>query len=116
MSDWHEYELGDIAHVQTGPFGSQLKNEQYITGGTPVITVEHIDNFRIKYIEYPSITDEDKKRLKKYLMEEGDIIFSRVGSVDLSAYVKSEQDGWMFSSRMLRVRTNEDVDLSLIHI
>jgi type I restriction enzyme S subunit len=35
MSEWRECELGEIAEVQTGPFGSQLKNEQYITGGTP---------------------------------------------------------------------------------
>lgn len=47
MSEWKKYKLGDIAKVQTGPFGSQLKNEQYITGGTPVVTVEHLQNFRI---------------------------------------------------------------------
>ena len=96
--------------MQTGPFGSQLKNEQYITGGTPVITVEHINNFRIADFDYPSVTDEDKDRLAKYLLKKGDIIFTRVGSVDLSAFVKPHQDGWMFSSRMLRVRLKKEVD------
>ncbi|MFY1112617.1 MAG: restriction endonuclease subunit S [Methanosarcinaceae archaeon] len=105
-----ECELEDVAEVQTGPFGSQLKNEQYITGGTPVVTVEHINNFRIVDFDYPSVTDEDKNRLSKYLLQAGDIIFTRVGSVDLSAYVKKHQDGWMFSSRMLRVRPKQDVD------
>lgn len=109
MSDWQECVLGDIADVQTGPFGSQLKNEQYIVGGTPVVTVEHINNFRIIDFNYPSVTDEDRKRLSKYVLRNGDIIFTRVGSVDLSAYVKPYQDGWMFSSRMLRVRTNDDI-------
>ena len=104
MSEWIETELGQIAEVQTGPFGSQLKNEQYITGGTPVITVEHIKNFRIIDFNYPSVKNEDKERLSKYLLKEGDIVFSRVGSVDLSAYVQRHQNGWMFSSRMLRVR------------
>ena len=47
MSEWKECKLENVAEVQTGPFGSQLKNEQYITGGTPVVTVEHINNFRI---------------------------------------------------------------------
>lgn len=108
--EWKECKLGDIAEVQTGPFGSQLKNEQYITGGTPVVTVEHITNFRIIDFDYPSVTDEDKDRLSKYLLKSGDIIFTRVGSVDLSAYVKPHQDGWMFSSRMLRVRSNQGVD------
>lgn len=110
MLNWKEAELGDIADVQTGPFGSQLKNEQYITGGTPVVTVEHIKDFRITDFDYPSITDEDKGRLSKYLMQTGDILFTRVGSVDLSAYVSERQNGWMFSSRMLRVRPNEEIN------
>ncbi len=110
MSEWREFELCEVAEVQTGPFGSQLKNEQYITGGTPVVTVEHIQDFRIEDFKYPSITDEDKERLSKYLMKEGDILFTRVGSVDLSAYVNKHQDGWMFSSRMLRVRPNDEVN------
>jgi len=110
MSEWKENILGEIAHVQTGPFGSQLKNEQYITGGTPVITVEHINDFKIVDFNYPSVTEEDRDRLSKYLLNKGDIIFTRVGSVDLSAYVKPHQEGWMFSSRMLRVRPGKDVD------
>ncbi len=109
MSEWKETELQEVAEVQTGPFGSQLKNEQYITGGTPVVTVEHIQNFRIVNFVYPSITKEDKERLNKYLMKAGDILFTRVGSVDLSAYVNENQDGWMFSSRMLRVRPNKEI-------
>jgi len=110
LGEWRECELKEVAEVQTGPFGSQLKNKQYITGGTPVITVEHINNFRIADFDYPSVTDEDKKRLSKYLLMSGDIIFTRVGSVDLSAFVQPHQDGWMFSSRMLRVRPILDID------
>ncbi len=110
MSEWQECQLGEIAEIQTGPFGSQLKNEQYITGGTPVVTVEHISNFRINNFSYPSVTDEDRNRLSRYLLNEGDIIFTRVGSVDLSAFVKPHQQGWMFSSRMLRVRPEKKID------
>lgn len=110
MGKWKECKLEKVAEVQTGPFGSQLKNEQYIKGGTPVVTVEHIKSFRIIDFDYPSVTDNDRNRLSKYLLKAGDIIFTRVGSVDLSAFVKQHQDGWMFSSRMLRVRPNQDVD------
>ena len=109
MSEWQEVKLENIAEVQTGPFGSHLKNEQYIIGGTPVITVEHITNFTIENISYPSVLEEDRLRLNRYSLAEGDIVFSRVGSVDLSAYVKKENDGWLFSSRMLRVRPNLDL-------
>lgn len=110
MSEWKKSCLGDIAYVQTGPFGSQLKNSQYIHGGIPVVTVEHINNFRIKNFTYPSVSEENKNRLLKYTLIEGDIVFTRVGSVDLSAYVSNECSGWLFSSRMLRVRVQKNVD------
>ena len=110
MSEWQQSTLGKMASVQTGPFGSQLKNEQYVTGGTPVVTVEHIKDFLIQDFVYPSVTDEDKRRLNKYTLKAGDIVFSRVGSVDLSAIVNAHQDGWLFSSRMLRVRVKEGLD------
>lgn len=109
MMEWKEIELGEVTSVKTGPFGSQLLNEQYIKGGTPVITVEHIKNFLIQNLDYPSITDEDRNRLKNYTLEKGDIVFSRVGSVDLSAIVREKNVGWLFSSRMLRVRPNKKI-------
>lgn len=114
MSEWKEDKLGNLAEVQTGPFGSQLKNEQYITGGTPVVTVEHIKDFLIEDFTYPSVTDEDKNTLKRYILKSGDIVFSRVGSVDLSALVKEHQDGWLFSSRMLRVRVKEKLNTQFL--
>ncbi len=110
MSDWQESALGRVAKIQTGPFGSQLKNDQYITGGTPVVTVEHINNFRVSEFDYPSVNEENKDRLSRYILRAGDIVFTRVGSVDLSAYIQPHQEGWMFSSRMLRVRPNENLD------
>jgi type I restriction enzyme S subunit len=57
----------------------------------------------------PKVKDEDVKRLKKYTLKEGDVVFSRVGSVDRSAYVTNDKEGWMFSGRLLRVRAKKGV-------
>jgi type I restriction enzyme S subunit len=101
---WKEYKLGDIAKVQTGPFGSQLHMSDYKVSGTPIITVEHLGDNKILHTNLPLVSKTDKERLNKYLLQEGDIVFSRVGSVDRSAYVSKNEDGWMFSGRCLRVR------------
>ncbi len=107
MSEWKTYKLGEIASVQTGPFGSQLHQSDYVENGTPIITVEHLGENRILHENLPRITDEDKNRLNKYWLKEGDIVFSRVGSVDRRAYVKKTEDGWLFSGRCLRVRPKD---------
>ena len=92
--------------VQTGPFGSQLHQEDYVAFGTPIVTVEHLGENRIRHEDVPFVSDEDRDRLSKYHLREGDIVFSRVGSVDRRALVRKDEDGWLFSGRCLRVRPN----------
>ena len=102
--------LQDIADIQTGPFGSQLHKEDYVEVGTPIVTVEHLGNRIFTEQNLPKVSDADKARLKKYVLSEGDIVFSRVGSVDRCSFVDAEHDGWMFSGRCLRVRPHELID------
>lgn len=101
-----EIRVGDIANVQTGPFGSQLHKGDYVQYGTPIITVEHLGDNKILHNDTPFVSDEDAQRLSKYSLKEGDIVFSRVGSVDRRAYVSKKEEGWLFSGRCLRLRVN----------
>jgi len=102
--------LRDIADIQTGPFGSQLHQEDYVDVGTPIVTVEHLGKRRFTTQNLPLVSDADKQRLQKYILHKGDIVFSRVGSVDRCSLVEGEHDGWMFSGRCLRVRPMEMVN------
>ena len=102
--------LKDIAEIQTGPFGSQLHKEDYVDVGTPIVTVEHLGSRVFSEQNLPMVSDTDKRRLSKYILKKGDIVFSRVGSVDRCSFVDKKHDGWMFSGRCLRVRPSEKVD------
>lgn len=101
---WTDATVGDFASVQTGPFGSQLHNEDYVESGTPIITVEHMDGKYIAHRNLPLVSQNDVVRLRKYDLHTGDIVFSRVGSVDRAVMVSQHEDGWLFSGRCLRVR------------
>ena len=79
---WTDATVGDFASVQTGPFGSQLHNEDYVESGTPIITVEHMDGKYIAHRNLPLVSQNDVDRLRKYDLHTGDIVFSRVGSGD----------------------------------
>jgi len=92
--------------IQTGPFGSQLHQRDYKAIGTPIITVEHLGDNHILHRNLPRVSDEDRERLTRYTLCVGDIVFSRVGSVDRRALVRKDEDGWLFSGRCLRVRPN----------
>ena len=94
--------------IQTGPFGSQLHNSDYVSIGTPILTVEHIGENRIIHENLPRVSEDDRKRLERYSLKKGDIVFSRVGSVDRRSLVRDEEDGWLFSGRCLRIRANPE--------
>ncbi len=103
-SDWHVAEVGNIANVKTGPFGSSLHEHDYVEDGTPIVTVEHLGKRGITYSNLPKVSEKDWKRLSAYSLQEGDIVFSRVGSIDRNAFVSKAEQGWLFSGRLLRVR------------
>lgn len=101
---WERKLLSDIGSIRTGPFGSQLHEKDYVDNGTPIITVEHLGDQGIQHFNLPLVSDKDKKRLSGYKLEVGDIVFSRVGSVDRNSIVTPREKGWLFSGRLLRIR------------
>ena len=107
--------LRELADIQTGPFGSQLHKEDYVADGTPSVTVEHLGNKMFSEQNLPRVSNTDKNRLKKYVLKQGDIVFSRVGSVDRCSYVDQKHDGWMFSGRCLRVRPTSEIDSEYLY-
>lgn len=105
-SEWSKVPLSHVAEVQTGPFGSQLHNKDYVAKGTPIVTVEHLGSRSFTTQNLPCVSEEDRCRLSKYYLRTGDIVFSRVGSVDRCSYVNEANSGWLFSGRCLRVRSS----------
>ena len=59
-SDYRSDRLSDLCEpdggVQTGPFGSQLHQEDYVTVGTPIITVEHLGENRMRRDGMPRVS------------------------------------------------------------
>ncbi len=94
--------------VQTGPFGSQLHQRDYVEKGTPIMTVEHLGENEIIHKNIPKVSKSDYERLLKYTLKEGDIVFSRVGSVDRSSIIRSNEKSWLYSGRCLRIRPNHE--------
>ena len=105
-NDWKVVTIGAVAAVKTGPFGSSLHESDYVDEGTPIITVEHLGERGIVSTKTPLVSEIDRQRLCKYSLQVGDIVFSRVGSIDRNARVSEAEEGWLFSGRLLRVRAD----------
>ena len=114
---WEQRKLGDISEIKTGPFGSTLHADDYVSDGTPIITTEHFKTGTLPRSKngLPQVSDADYKRLTAYTLDDGDIVFSRVGSVDINALITPFQSNWLFSGRVLRVRPQTNISSQFLH-
>ena len=104
MEEWKSYKLGDIATIQTGPFGSQLHQSDYVDEGIPCIMPTNIGQMLDFHEEnLAHITKEDSERLSRHLVHEGEIIYSRRGDIEKCAYVSNEQEGWFCGTGCLKI-------------
>ena len=112
--EWLETTLGEICSraggsIQTGPFGSQLHASDYVKEGIPSIMPANISNGRVREDGIARITKSDAKRLSKYLVQDGDIVYSRRGDVEKCALITKAERGWLCGTGCLRVRLGKGV-------
>lgn len=102
---WKSCSLGEIASIQTGPFGSQLHSSDYVAQGIPLVMPVNIGrNLEIIENGIAHISYYDAERLKRHALVSGDIIYSRRGDVEKCAFIKEKQSGWICGTGCLAVR------------
>jgi type I restriction enzyme, S subunit len=75
--NWCWIKLGNLAvDVFDGPFGSNLKSNDYVEEGVRVIRLENIGSLEFKDEKVTYITEKKYEALKKHTVSTGDIIFS----------------------------------------
>ncbi|WP_048636344.1 restriction endonuclease subunit S [Brenneria goodwinii] len=99
---------GGIIH--TGPFGSQLHAADYVDEGIPCIMPANMKDNRVDLSNISFISEEDSRRLSKYLVKTGDIVYSRRGDVTLKALIREHEAGYFCGTGCLLLRPGENFD------
>lgn len=109
-TDWKKVKLGEItSNIQTGPFGSQLHMSDYSDEGTPVVMPKDIINGKISESSIARVSENHVKRLNRYVVFTGNILYARRGDVGKCAYVSEKENGWLCGTGCLNVESNLDV-------
>lgn len=107
-------ELVEKDGLQTGPFGSQLKANEYTQTGTPVVMPKDIQNGKIEVGSIARVPDDVVQRLKHHVLQEGDIVFARRGDLSKIALIDGESAGFLCGTGCLRLRPRADVIPTLL--
>src|SRR5438874_2700055 len=76
--------------IQTGPFGAQLHKTEFVPIGVPVLGVGNVLHGRIDLRGIVYVTEEKALELSRYLLQTGDVLFTRSGSVGRAAVLPVE--------------------------
>lgn len=106
---WESKTLGEISlSIQTGPFGSQLHQSDYLDEGIPVVMPRDLVNGTISEESIARVSKEHVERLEKHKIQEGDILYSRRGDVGRCAFASGREIGWLCGTRCLKVRFDKE--------
>lgn len=95
--------------IQTGPFGSQLKSDEYQIGGTPVINPSHLVKGTIKPDERVAVSETKTVELARHAARFGDIIAARRGELGRCAVVRSTDAGFLCGTGSVLIRPDDAV-------
>ena len=101
---WEKVKLGDISlNIQTGPFGSQLHQYDYSETGIPVVMPKDLVGGKISELSIARVSEDHVQRLKRHVIHNGDILYSRRGDVGRCAFATEHEKGWLCGTGCLRV-------------
>lgn len=101
---WEKKRIGDLASIKTGPFGSMLHKDDYISNGIPLVNPMHMKDFHVVADMDFTITEEKANELSNYILQKNDIIFARRGDIGRCAVISEKEEGYLCGTGSLYVR------------
>ncbi|HEX7331390.1 MAG TPA: restriction endonuclease subunit S [Pyrinomonadaceae bacterium] len=95
--------------VLTGPFGTALGTRDFQASGVPVITIGCLTERGINLDKALYVSPEKAASLKRYRLEHGDLLFSRMATVGRAGVVDTSIVGALINYHIMRLRLSKDV-------
>ncbi|MFC5848565.1 restriction endonuclease subunit S [Deinococcus petrolearius] len=114
-SEWHWVKVGalglsGIPAVQIGPMS--MKSNEFEATGHPVLNVGTVQSGFFDHEKLNYLPHKLTSPFKRYIVEKGDILFTRSGTIGRCAVASSSEDGFLMTFHLLRVRVNQEVCLT----
>ena len=98
--------------ISMGPFGSDIKVDNFISQGIPVLNGSNLTSHKLVENSFKYVSLEKANKLGKANAFRGDIIITHRGTLGQVAYIpqNSKYERYVISQSQFRVRFNDDLD------
>jgi hypothetical protein len=96
--------MNTVCQVLAGPSGASVRTVDSVETGIPIILPKSIRAGRVVGHRVGHVAAEAANKLARYRLSAGDILCTRTGELGVCALTTGEQEGWLFSTGLLRLR------------
>jgi type I restriction enzyme, S subunit len=111
MSEWKECKLGDIANnFAMGPFGSNIKAENFVDEGIPVIRGKNLNYSKYVDGEFVYLSEVKAVQLKSSNCFPGDLVFTHRGTLGQVALIpEGKYSKYVVSQSGMKLSVKKDI-------
>lgn len=98
-----------IDEISMGPFGSDIKVDNFIEAGVPVLNGSNLSEYKLTEKSFKYVSEEKADTFKKAIARRGDIVITHRGTLGQISFIpeNSKYERYVISQSQFRVRFNE---------
>ena len=112
MEEWKEYKVAEIVEeISMGPFGSNIKVDNFIDFGVPVLNGSNLQGFKLNENSFNYVSKEKADSLGKANACRGDVVITHRGTLGQIIYIPSDSkfERYVISQSQFRLRLKQDI-------
>jgi type I restriction enzyme S subunit len=100
-----------ILEISMGPFGSDIKVDNFVESGVPVLNGANLQKFKLLENEFRYVTADKAKTFRKAIAKRGDIIVTHRGTIGQISYVPEDSkfEEYVISQSQFRVALDKKI-------
>ena len=112
MKEWKTYKIADIVdEISMGPFGSNIKVENFISEGIPVLNGSNLQGYRLNEESFNYVSEEKANSLGKANAYRGDVVITHRGTLGQIIYIPSDSkyERYVISQSQFRLKLKRNI-------
>lgn len=112
MKEWKEYKVAEvIEEISMGPFGSNIKVDNFIDSGIPVLNGSNLQGFKLNEDSFNYVSQEKADSLGKANAHKGDVVITHRGTLGQIVYIPAESkyNQYVISQSQFRLKLNPNI-------
>lgn len=112
MEGWKEYKISDVIdEISMGPFGSNIKVDNFIDFGVPVLNGSNLQGFKLQEESFNYVSQEKADSLGKANAHRGDVVITHRGTLGQIVYVPQDSkfEQYVISQSQFRLKLKQDL-------